>query len=172
MAMTVIPLAAGFLAGLIPPWFKWAALAAVLAGIFIAGCHFGAQHVQSEWDAEKAEAVKQALAASEEARRLEQKRASVAQEVQTIYVQKQQRMAADNVSARTELERVRGQLAAVSEAARHPGTTPGANEERVRILSGLLSESLGLSEEGRERVEALDARLSGVQEWIAGVCVK
>jgi hypothetical protein len=160
--MSAIPLAGGFLAGLIPPWFRWVVYALILATVFAAGGRLGAGHVQGKWDVEKAERVKLARQQSE----------SVAQEVQTIYAQKQERLARSNATAAVELDRVRSQLDAISAAASSAETTAGANAERVRVLGGLLSESLGLSEEGRRRVEALDARVSGLQAFTAGVCVR
>lgn len=169
--MAAIPLAGGFLAGLIPPWFKWLALAGVLAAVFIGGARFGAGQVQQRWDAETAERTAQALEASQEAHRIDNRRASVAQEVQTTYAQKQERMARSNAGAAVELDRLRGQLAAISAAASSAETASRADAERVRVLAGLLAEGAGLAQEGRERVERLDARLAGLQGWAEGVCV-
>lgn len=169
--MAAIPLVSGFLAGLIPPWFKWLALAAILGAVFVGGARFGAGRVQQRWDGERAAHAAQALEASQEAHRIDNRRASVAQEVQTTYAQKQERIARSNAGAAVELDRLRGQLAAISAAASAAETTGRADAERIRVLSRLLAEGAGLASEGRERVERLDARLAGLQGWAEGVCV-
>lgn len=145
--------------------------ASIAAGLFATGWVGGYRWVKSDWDAEKAEAARQAVQASEEARKLDNKRASVAQEVQTGYAKKQESLSRSNAVAAVELDRVRNQLDTISRAASGAEAAERANAERVRVLAGLLQESAGLSEEGRRRVEALDARLSGLQEWAEGVCL-
>lgn len=169
-----ISLAGGYAMGSVP-WVTLAKLGAavlIVAGAYAAGDRHRAKQDRLEAQAEVARQAQQQLAASEDARRIDNKRASVAQEVQTIYARKQESMARGNSGAAVELDGLRRQLAAVSAAASGAETTSRADAERIRVLTGLLAESAGLSEEGRRRVESLDARITGLQGWTEGVCVK
>jgi len=100
---------------------KAALVAAVLLGLFALGVRVGAGRVQAEWDAEKAQRLADALQASQEARRLESRRATNVQEAQDHARKIASAARADAVGARDELERLRGALADRDRAAQAPG---------------------------------------------------
>lgn len=131
--------------------------------------HAEAVKVRGSWDAERASQSNLALAASQEQRRIEQQRASVAQGITDALESKLKHAQVNAAANHADSVSLRDQLAAVSAAASSSasGDIPAAgqrNAERVRILSGLLSESSGLVEEGRGLIERIDAKLTALQE--------
>jgi hypothetical protein len=160
--MGVISLAGGFLAGSIP-WLrlvKWGAFALIVAGAYAAGDLRRARLDKLEADAERGRQAAQALEASEEARRIEQKRASGVQEAQD-HAQAIARVSrADAAAARTELQRLRDILA---ERDRIVAVAAGA---QCRVYAGATERKLlqscaealaGLGEEAdRERAHLIE----------------
>lgn len=136
-------------------------LAIALAGAL--GWRQGIKRTEAAYAAAAAEA-------NTEARRLEIKRAGLAQGVTDAYVEAKNKSSAVAAAARDELARVRHALDRRS-AASDAEAGCRADGERVAVLERLLREGAGLVEEGGRRVGALDAKASALQAYVGGVCL-
>jgi hypothetical protein len=169
--MTLIPTRAPSLVGWVLgflPWWAWAALVALaLATATGMGHRAGAAGVQQRWDAEKAAAARQALEASQEARRIEQARAAKVQEVQSDYATRSNRDRAAAAGAAGELERLRDELAARDRAAAAPASTcridvAGAERDLFGSCAAALAEVAG-------EADRLETRLTALQGYVRAI---
>jgi hypothetical protein len=170
--MTLIPTRAPSLVGWVLgflPWWAWAALVALaLATSAGLGHRAGAAGVQQRWDAEKAAAARQALEASQEARRIEQARAAKVQESQDHARQIASAARQDAAGARTELDRLRSILA---ERDRVTAVAAGA---QCRVDAGATERKLfqscaeALAGMG-EQADADRTRLIELQGWVKAI---
>lgn len=99
--------------------------------------------------------LKSEVAASEAARESERANALKQSETLSKYAARLKRESAAAADARSDLDRLRGYLAA--EAGPEPADSCGAYRARVRSLEQLFAESASLSEEGSRHVEQLRA---------------
>lgn len=163
--MSVIPLAGGYLAGMIP-WRLGGALA--LAGAtFVGGWHLGAQGVRGQWAAEHAKQAQQQVEAAQEALRFDTTRTRHIQQEQDHARQAAAVARADAVGARTELGRLRDTLAANQRAADAPAAVcrlDVATAER-ELLGACAAAVSGMAEEADE----VRSRLIELQGWARAV---
>lgn len=104
------------------------------------------------------------LEATREAIRIAEKRTSIVNGALNEYRKK-----LASAPSRTELDRLRNTIASLSSA---DADSCRADGERIEVLKRLLAESAGLLQEGRGRVEGLDAKTTALQTAVSGVQLK
>lgn len=104
------------------------------------------------------------LEATREAIRINEKRTSIVTGALNEYRKK-----LANAPSRAELDGLRNTLAGLSST---DADSCRADGERIEVLKRLLAESAGLLQEGRGRVESLDAKATALQTAISGVQLK
>jgi hypothetical protein len=157
----------GFLLGLLPRW-AWLGLAAlVLAGshmkAYLSGREDGRAAVRADWQAAK---DKQRDVDAAERSRLQ----AITKEVDHDHAKTAARAAAAAAATRAELDRLRDVLAAgAAPAASDPGAAaePDAATAHDRVVIECAAEYASLG----EHADAIEDRLSGLQDWVARVCV-
>jgi hypothetical protein len=112
--------------------------------------------------------VQQALEASQEARRIEQQRATKVQEVQDDYATRSNRDRAAAAGAAGELGRLRNILAAASGPASSAAAAPGRADDATaaRTVVGHCAQSLLAM---AETADACESRLSGLQGYVQAI---
>lgn len=106
--------------------------------------------------------LKSEVAASKAARESERTNALKQSETLSKYAARLKRESAAAADARSDLDRLRGHLAA--EAGPEPADSCGPYRARVRSLEQLFAESASLSEEGSRHVEQLRADKQALTE--------
>jgi hypothetical protein len=142
-------------------------LAFALAFAARVGQRAGAAGVQAKWDADKAAAARQALEASQEARRIEQHRAREVQSAQSNYAARAVRDRAAAAGAAGELERLRDELAARDRAAAAPASTcridvAGAERELFGRCAAALAEVAA-------EADRVESKLTGLQDYVRAI---
>lgn len=146
----------------------WRVAFLLVVAVFLAGTHWktytmGKQTVQAAWDKQVAEAEKQA-------REKELKLVAEKQKAEEAYVQEKQKAARAAAGARTELDRLRAELASRGEASPNPAAGP-----RVDGRAGLEQELLGQCASALVSMAAeadrLEAWIIGLQGYVKGVCL-
>jgi hypothetical protein len=151
---------------------------ALVALVVLGATHWKAYHsghktgradIQQQWDAERAAAATQTLAASESARAKEQALASTVERVRNE-LEKQKLAAA--AAARESAHRLRDYESALADAVRdrtaeHPGATSGATGPFAAIAGECGRALIALDEHAR----GLEAKARALQNYTAGVCV-
>lgn len=143
-------------------------VAVVLAATFGAGWKSGTERVQTKWDAERAALTQAALEAERAARAEEQAKAAKATEVANVYRQQARAAQAAAGAARSELDRLRDDLASANSggtctadsAGRPDGTDP------ARELVGACATELSIVAAAADIAEA---RVTALQAWIREV---
>jgi hypothetical protein len=152
----------------------WIALALALALVL---SHFtayraGKNVVRAQWDNDKAERVSQALMAEQAARQREQELVAALHNTEKKYVEQRQKASVAAAGARTELERLRSELAAPRGPAPADPATPIRADDRTGLESELLGHCatalVGLAQEA----DRLEAVVVGLQQYVRQVCVR
>lgn len=138
-----------------PLWaIKLGIVCAAALALFSAGAY---SHMR--WTGAKA--AEAALLASEQARKVERESAVSAIKKLDTFAAEQAANERRALAARSDLERLRGSLAAIASPA--PAASCGVENDRIRTLSQLLSEGASLAAEGAEHVDALRARARALE---------
>jgi chromosome segregation ATPase len=137
------------------PWWAWPALGLLGWGW---------------WNSHQLEAIKQG--SEQEAHRIDNRRASITQEVQSDHAKKTAQLAVSAAATRRQLADVQLQLDLLRREAAGAQAAERANAERVTVLANLLEEGAGLLSESHARVGALATELGSLQAWVRGVCMK
>lgn len=153
----------------------WAAL--VLAA-FLAFTHFtayrsGRAHVRAAWDKDIAVRAEASLKAEQEARAKEQALIKSRQQAEVKYAEEKRKAAAAAAGAKSELDRLRDELAQPAPARSTPSDPAAA--ERAAGAARLERELLGacataLTDLASE-ADRLEARIVGLQAYVKNVCL-
>jgi len=152
----------------------------IAAGIVTVGLIFthwfaysaGQEHTQVRWDRQVSEQKTQALKAQDQAREKERNLIAERQKVEEKYVQQKRKDDLDAAAARTELERLRDELAspgrqACPDTASSGRAYAGVGLER-ELLGHCATALVGLAQEA-DRLEGL---VVGLQGYVRNVCTK
>lgn len=148
------------------------ALLGLLALTHGAAYRVGSLHVKRAWDKQISLAKDQQIKAEQEARAREQELVAAKQQAEVKYVQSKKQAAVAALGAQSELDRLRNALAARDRATRQDATAcPGAHAEagpERDILGTCATELVRMAREA----DAIATRLTGLQQYVASVCLK
>lgn len=113
--------------------------------------------------------LEQRLQAEQENNRLEAKRNSITQEVVSKYAKKSEQSKVAAIAAKSELDGLRSDLAALGKQADTSCTTPGT--DGTAIYRELLGECAARYTDVAESAQQASNRLSLLQSWLNGVLV-
>jgi len=154
-----------------PRVWIFAALLAGLAASHTIAYQKGKAVVRAEWNKDIAERAAQALEAERQNRAKEQQLVAARQRAETKYVEQKRRAADTARGAKSELERLRNELAARRGQAGAGSAAAGGNHGRA----GLEAELLGRCAEALVGVAAdadrLGAQVVGLQGYVKQVCL-
>lgn len=160
---------------LIPPQAYWIAIAGMVAVVGVQSARVDdlqtdlarAEKVASD---ERAARTQAALDHVTAVRKLEGEHATAQTEKDKVYVAKIDKLESEQRAGAATVDRLRGQLAAFTAGGRRPGETDaalaGRYADRLQTVSGLLSEGIGLVEEGRAIVERRDAEVARLVDQV------
>lgn len=160
-------------------WLLAGAVGVGLAGYLISAHNNkmraqGRAEVQSKWDAAKLVQERQRADTEAKYRADEATWRARAKETDDAYAENLQLLKKASAARAVPAGIVRDNLSAIGAAAHSAagaaGAACGPENQRVSGLSSLLQESVGLVEEGAERVERLDAKVTGLQNFVAVTC--
>lgn len=151
-----------------------ALLAAVIAGacwkLRHGGIVAGRAEVQAEWDADKAQRMAAALAASEAARAKEAALRAAKDKVETEYARSRKTAASAAASAGAELERLRDQIArGAASGPRGGASSPAVGTDGTRS-GDLLGACAGALSEMARDADRIAGKLTALQGYVAGAC--
>lgn len=139
---------------------------AAIVAVVLAGTHWkayinGQKAVRAEYQAKQ-------LAAEQAARAREQELVAQRQKVEELYVEEKRKAAAAAAGARTELGRLRDQLAAGRPAPANPTPTTRADAGAIegQLLGACASALVAVAEDA----DRLAAQVVGLQDYVRGVC--
>lgn len=150
-----------------------AALLAVLAGTHLTAYRSGRAAVTAAWEKEKAIATAKALEAEQAARKREQKLVAQRQQAENRYVQEKRKASAAATATRSDLDRLRDELAAAPASC--PAADPSAAARAAsgarleRDLFGACATALADLAQETDRLEAL---VVGLQQYVKNVCLR
>jgi hypothetical protein len=132
----------------------------------------GAGAVQTQWDKDRARHLAQALEAERAARQREQQLVAERKKLEDRYVDEKRKAAAAAAGARTELDRLRDELA----APRRPASEDPAPAARVDDRAGPERELLGHCATAlvgmAQEADRLETVVVGLQQYVKQVCLR
>lgn len=151
----------------------WAvlALAAVLGFTHFTAYRTGKGVVRAEWDKDKAQRMAQALEAEQAARKKEQELVAERKKLEDRYAQNKRKADISAAAARTELDRLRDELAAPRDrASKDPATASRADAGTFegQLLGACATALVAVASDA----DRLAAQVVGLQQYVAGVCQK
>ena len=151
-----------------------ALLAAVIAGaawkLRHGGVVAGRAEVQAQWDADKAQRMAAALAASEAARAKEAALRAQRDKVEADYAKARKNAASAAASAGAELERLRDQIARGAASAPRGGASAAAVGVDGTRAGDLLGACAGALSEMARDADRIAGKLTALQGYVAGSC--
>lgn len=151
----------------------WIAAALIVATIVshTAVYRAGKASVRAEWDKDIAARTAQALEAEQKARAKEQQLVTARQQAETRYVEEKRRAATAAVGAKSELDRLRDELAAPRNPACASPTAPAGNHGGAGLESELLGHCAQALVGMAAEADRLETQVVGLQQYIKQVCL-
>lgn len=158
-------------------WFSprfWGALA---LAVVLAISHWfmydaGKTSIQVKWEQDIAQRAALALAAEQAARKREQELIAERQRVEEMYASYKKRVAADAAGAKSELDRLRRELATDRRPACADPATAARADARAELESELLRECAAALVGMAETADRLAATVIGLQQYVRNVCTR
>ncbi len=150
-----------------------AALLAILAGTHFTAYRSGRAAVMAAWEKERAIATAKALEAEQAARKREQELMAQRQQVENRYVQEKRKAVAAATATRSDLDRLRDELAIAPASCPAPDPSAasrvasGARLERE--LFGACATALADLAQEADRLETI---VVGLQQYVKNVCLR
>lgn len=146
------------------------ALVIVLAFTHFVSYRYGRATVRAQWEQDKAQRTQQALAAEQAARAREQELIDKRKKLEDRYAQNKRKADAAAAGARTELGRLRDQLAAAGGQTPADPAAPARADAAPSAERAVISECAGALVEMAANADRLSATVTGLQGYVSEVC--